>query len=441
MERQSKITKRLVDSLKADGTDYYVFDRELIGFGIRVRKTGGMSYVVRYRAGSGRNAPVRRVTIAPVGKVTPDEARAAARDILASVVKGADPARAKTDEKRELTFADLVDRYLVEVTATKKPKTLELYTHVLKAYATPALGAKKARAVSTPDIGQLRISLSGKPVIANRTCNVISSMYGWADKSGILPDVDNPTVGVERYKEGRRERYLSSDELARLGAAIEEAETVGIPWEPDPEKKIKHAPKAVNRRLKIDAFAAAALRLYLLTGARLREILRLKWHEVDLERGILLLPDSKTGSKTIILNAPARLLLSSLPRAGLYVIPGAPKKADARGKIDEQPRHDLKRPWHRVRQRAGLDGLDGTIRVRVHDLRHTHASVGVGASFGLPIVGKLLGHVQARTTERYAHLETDPLRNASEAIGQRIADAMANRKPDTDNVVPLKVKR
>jgi integrase len=153
--------------------------------------------------------------------------------------------------------------------------------------------------------------------------------------------------------------------------------------------------------------------------ARLREILHLKWGHVDLERGLLLLPDSKTGKKAIVLNAPALDILANLPRVGAYVIAG-----QAVGTDDDKPRADLNRPWRAIVRRAGLKGL------RIHDLRHTHASVGAG--LGLPIIGKLLGHTQPSTTARYAHLDTDPLRHASEHIGSRLAAAMGELKSRRD---------
>jgi integrase len=202
---------------------------------------------------------------------------------------------------------------------------------------------------------------------------------------------------------------------------------VGIAWEPDPNKKAKHAPKDENRRTKIDQHAAGALRLLLLTGARLREILHLRWADIDFERGLLLLPDSKTGKKAVVLNAPALAVLTSLPRVGIYVIAGA-----SAGTKDEKPRSDLKRPKAAIWKRAGLSG------VRLHDLRHTHASYGAGAGLGLPIIGKLLGHAQASTTQRYAHLDNDPLRKASERIAGDIAAAMGDKVDEAGEVVPMR---
>ena len=240
----------------------------------------------------------------------------------------------------------------------------------------------------------------------------------------------NPTRGIDRYPEKGRERFLTADELGRLGDAIREAETVGLPWTVDEEKPTaKHAPNEAKRRTVIDPFAAGAIRLLILTGARLREILKLEWKHVDLERGLLLLPDSKTGAKSIILNAPALAVLVRLKRVGIYVIAGQSAGTDG-----EKPRADLNRPWRSIAKRAGLAGL------RIHDLRHTHASFGAGAGLGLPIIGKLLGHTRASTTHRYAHLDTDPLRRASDHIGARLAAALGEPSLKTAKgaVVPLR---
>jgi integrase len=214
------------------------------------------------------------------------------------------------------------------------------------------------------------------------------------------------------------DRFLTASELERLGAALREGETTGLPWHVDPLKAgAKHIPKEDKRLTKISPQAAAAIRLLLFTGCRLGEILRLRWADADLERGLLFLPDSKTGRKTVVLNAPAAAILAELPRIGVYVIAG-----DNAGREDEKPRSDLKRPWTAVRKRAKLEG------VRIHDLRHTHASFGAAGGLGLPIIGKLLGHKQAATTARYAHLDNDPLRRASESIAGRIAEAMGERR-------------
>jgi len=176
------------------------------------------------------------------------------------------------------------------------------------------------------------------------------------------------------------------------------------------------------------------LRLLLFTGARLREILHLKWEYYDASRGLLILPDSKTGQKTIVLGAPAMDVLNGLPKIGDYVIPGTARQVQGEGnvfpRLEDKPRADLKKPWARVQAHAKLEG------VRLHDLRHSFASVGAGAGLGLPIIGKLLGHANAATTARYAHLDADPLRRATDAISNTIAAALASNTGN--NVVPIR---
>jgi integrase len=228
----------------------------------------------------------------------------------------------------------------------------------------------------------------------------------------------NPALGVKTFKVRKCERFLTTEELARIGEALRAAEAEGITWIQNPDAKAKHRAKDGNDRTRINPFAAAALRLLLLTGARLREVLDLEWSQVDFERGLLLLPDSKTGKKQIALNAPALAVLAGLPRIGRYVIAG-----ETAGQPGEKPRADLQRPWHMVCRAAGVEG------VRIHDLRHTHALIGAAAGLGLPIIGKLLVHTQASTTARYAHLADDPVRRASERIGSDIAAALGEARP------------
>jgi integrase len=415
-----RITKQLVDSKKPGEKDYYVFDCDTVGFGLRVRATGGRSYIVQYKAGAGRGAPTRRVTIGQVGKMTPDEARQQAKRILGSVAHGKDPAVEKRESREAATIAEIAIAYLAQhVEAKRKPKTVESYKNALEKHVAPRLGSRRALTTTAADFAKLHLDMAGTPYAANTMLRVVSSMFSWAAKQGSVPKGFNPVAGIEKFPESAHERFLTSEELERLGAAILEGETKGIPWAPDPAKKIKHAPKSQNRSpIRFGPYVAAAFRLLLLTGARLREILHAEWSQVDLERGFIFLPDSKTGKKPITLNAPAAAILHDLPRIGRYLIAG-----ESAGTENERPRSDLKRPWAAVLKRAGLSD------VRLHDLRHTHASVGVGMNLGLPVVGKLLGHTQARTTQRYAHLEVDVTRRASESIGKKLTDSLAGKKP------------
>jgi integrase len=299
----------------------------------------------------------------------------------------------------------------------RKPKTIVLYEWYVRSLINPEIGSKKATAITRADIARLHRRLGTKmPVTANRVVGMISSLYSFAANVGVVPEGFNPATKIEKFRETPSERYLTTEELQRLGAALKEGETVGIPWSVDASKPTaKHVPKG-DRRTLIGPYAAAAIRLLLFTGCRLREILHLKWEHVDFERGLLFLHDSKTGKKTVVLNAPALGVLQHLHRAGDYVIAG-----EDPGK----PRSDLKRPWAVVARRAGLHGL------RIHDLRHSFASIGAGGGLGLPIVGKLLGHASASTTERYAHLDADPLRRASERIGGVIAAALEGKSTAT----------
>jgi integrase len=385
-----------------------------------------MSFVVVYRAGSGRAAPVRRFTIGAVGKITPEKARKRAQSILGDVAHGRDPAGEKANERGAPTVAELTDRFLAEhVEPKRKPGTAIFYRDILERIVEPAIGTFKADKVTRAQLAKLHGTLKSTPFQANRMLAVVGSMYSFAARIGVVPEGNNPVRKVDNFKENRRERFLTGEELERLGAAIRLAETKGIRWDADEDKpKSEHLPKAQHRFSRIDQFAAAALRLLLFTGCRLREILHLKWDHVDLERGLLFLPDSKTGRKTVILNAPSLEVLKNLKRVGSYVVPGDhPEKARA----------DLKRPWKAVSKQAGLEG------VRLHDLRHTYASFGAGGGVGLPIIGKLLGHTQPSTTARYAHLDNDPLRRASEAISGRIAAALDGKR--NGKVVPLKRSR
>jgi integrase len=339
---------------------------------------------------------------------------------------GGDPAAERRAQRDAATVGSLADRYMAqEIEPARKPATVALYRKYLNNHIRPAIGSKRARDVAYTDIAKLHRAIGAKaPVTANRVASLVGSLFRWAAKAGELPrGHENPARDVTRYKEQPRERYLNTGEWARLGDALREAETVGLPWEIDSRKPTaKHAPRPENRRAIFSPAPIAAIRLLLLTGCRVGEILKLRWPEIDFDRGLMLLPDSKTGRKPVILNSPALQVLSTLPRIGTFVIAG-----DDPGK----PRADLNRPWRAIAKRAQLDG------VRLHDLRHSFASVGAGLGLGLPIVGKLLGHTAPTTTARYAHLDANPLRRASDRIGETIANALGDPLPRAD-VLPMR---
>jgi integrase len=393
------------------------YDSDLTGFGVKVTPTGAQSWVVEYRPGEGgRRVAKRRMVIGTPATLSPEKAREAAETLLAKVKLGEDPAAERGAARKAETVDDLLDSFVAKhLKPKRKAGTIRLNSGYIKNHIRPALGKKKANAVTHSDVDRLHRKIGEThSVTANRVVALIGTVYGFGLKTKALPKgTENPAVGVEHFDEKLRQRYLTGEELQRLGDALREAETVGIPWEPDPSKKIKHAPKPENRLTKIDQHAAAALRLLLFTGCRLREILDLRWSEYDAGRGLLFLPDSKTGQKTVVLAAPATAILDALPRIGVYVIAG-----ESAGTKDEAPRSDLNRPWRAVRKRAGIED------VRIHDLRHSFASVGAGSDLGLPIIGRLLGHTQASTTQRYAHVAVNPAKRAADLIAGKIADAM-----------------
>lgn len=419
---KGRVTKRAVDAFHCGpGKDREIlWDDALSGFGMAAFPSGKKVYVAQYRQ-DGRS---RRATIGEHGRLTPDEARSEAKKLLGVVETGADPIAERKAAREVRTFNAVADDFLSLHVATKrKGRTGDEYRRILQTRILPALGSKRIVEVQRADVARLHGKLVETPYEANRVLALISAVWNWAARRDEVAARANPCQGIERYPERGRERFLTTDELARLGAALAEGEAIGLPYDIDETKpKAKHAPKADKRRVKLDPFAVAAVRLLILTGARLREILDARWQHVDIERGVIFLPDSKTGKKPVYLSAAALSILAALPRieGNPHIIAGAKEGA---------PRADLKKPWAAVTKAAGLEG------VRLHDLRHSFASIGAGASMGLPVIGKLLGHSQAATTHRYAHLDADPLRRAANTIGATIAAAMEGGK--VENVVAL----
>jgi integrase len=413
-----------------------LYDQELKGFGLRVTPRGARSWIIEYRPGGGRGTAKRRLALGSAAAITPEEARNRAKKLLARVALGEDPAAERTAARRAASVDDLLSVYMNEkIRTTRKPRTAQVFASYIKNNLRPALGRRNASTLTRLDVVRVHRAVGASyPVTANRIVSVLGAAYAYGAKTGILPNgLQNPARGVDKYREQGRERYLTLEEMRRLGEALRLAETEGIPWDPTPLKRVKHAPKAENRRVIFDRFAVDAIRLLLLTGCRLREILELRWSEVDLERGLLRLSDSKTGKKTILLGASAAEILSVLPRAGVFVIAGTSRRIDVingQERVIERPRSDLNRPWARIRAHARLAG------VRLHDLRHSFASIGAGSGLGLPIIGRLLGHTRPETTARYSHLADDPLRRACDIIGETIAAALgahthnSTRAPD-----------
>ena len=388
---ETKITKRTVDQLSPTSRDVLRWDTEVKGFGVRRRTSGAKHYVLKMRVG-GRQ---RWITIGRHGSPwTPDTARREALRLLGLRAAGRDPASERDHQKGAVTLAELGDRFLKDyVPQHCKARTAGEYQRAVELFINPALGRHRICDVLRADVAQFHHDLRERPYQANRALGVLSKMMNLAEAWGLRSDGSNPCRHVKKYREEKRERYLTKEELRRLGAALA-----------DTERNKTESP-----------FALAAIGLLVLTGARLSEILTLRWEYVDLANGVLRLPDSKTGAKEVYLNEAAIKLLRDIPRmaGNPYVIAG---------KKDGSRLINLQKAWRRIRAAANLND------VRIHDLRHSFASVAAGTGMSLPMIGKLLGHSQPVTTARYAHLAADPIRAASNLIGTEISAAMNSTK-------------
>ncbi len=376
-----KITRRTVDALKPHERERVVWDDDLKGFGVRVHPSGRKVFIVktRYR---GR---VIKMTIGPEGAVSPAYARVRAAEIITDARAGKKPAGRKSDGP---TMSDLGKRFLEEyVPVHCKASTAEEYRRSVKLFIDPRIGKLRVPDVQRSDIAALHHDMRETPYQANRTLGVLSKIFNLAELWELRPDGSNPCRHVKRFKEEKRERFLSDEEYRRLGAALREIEQDGSET----------------------AAVIAAIRLLMLTGCRLSEIQKLRWEQVDLDTGELRLPETKTGAKVVHLGGPAIAVLRALdrPEDNPWVIAGRKPGSHLT---------DLQHPWRRIRARAGLDD------VRIHDLRHSFASGGLLVGEGLPMIGKLLGHTQVQTTARYAHLANDPVKAAADRIASRIAD-------------------
>lgn len=382
-----RITKRIVDQLTPGEKDVFAWDSEIKGFGVRCRPSGGKFYTLKTRAG-GRQ---RWITIGRHGSPwTPDTARTEALRLLGEKAKGTDPASERDRRKKAVTVKELGGRFLADHVAHRcKPKTAHDYRHIVEKLIVPAVGHHNIADLSRADVSRLHHEHRDTPYLANRCLAVLSKMMNLAEEWGLRADGTNPCRHVKKYRESKRERFLDHEELRRLGKVLADAEA-----------NEDESP-----------FFIAAIRLLIFTGARLSEITTLRWNYVDLANGVIRLPDSKTGAKNLYLNAAAIDVLEALPHMADNPFMIAGRKVGS---------HlvEMEKPWQRIRKKAGLEN------VRIHDLRHSFASMAVGSGMSLPMIGKLLGHTQAQTTARYAHLAADPVRAASNAVGQEIAAAM-----------------
>ena len=436
---RTKITKRTVDAAQVSERDVFIWDTETKGFGLKVTPAGNKVYLTQARVKN--TGQLVRCTIGKHGSPwTPEMARNEAVKLLGQIASGVNPNEAQKAARRDLTMAKLCDLYVAEGCATKKPSTIASDCGRIERHIKPLLGRKYIRDVTREDVerimreiagGKTKADIKTKPRgraivkggrgVATKTIMLLGAIFTFAVDRGMRED--NPTRGIRTFKPNRHERFLSPKELARLGEVMSQSE---FDFHAAEERARRGLARKSGRRNQSDPpagenpFAIAAIRLLMLTGCRKNEVLSLRWDWVDFQHNMLRLPDSKTGAKVIPLASPAIDLLRQLPRVegNPHVFPSSKGDGHFVG---------LQKVWARVRKKAGLAD------VRIHDLRHSFASVGASGGDSLYVIGKLLGHRQSATTQRYAHLADDPVRAAAERIAQQVAAAM--NSGDRENII------
>ncbi len=416
---QIRLTKRVVDKLEADGKDRVLWDADVHGFGLRISPGGALTYVLQYRF-EGRQ---RRFKIGTHGSPwTPEAARLEAQSLLGKIIDGVDPQQERINERKELTLGELCDVYLAEALITAKESSIRAARNNIENHIKPLLGPRRASKIVRADVEQLlRDIAAGKTArsrktghrglsrvrggkgAANQAVTTLSAVMGFSVVRGVR--LDNPAISVRKFPGKKMERFLSPAELARLGEALSAAASLGVE----------------------SPYAIAALRLLVLTGCRKGEILTLKRSYIDPFHRCLRLPDSKTGAKIVHLGAPAMKVIATVPQVvgNPYLLPGKKEGTHVT---------DLHSCWARIRKTARLED------VRIHDLRHSFASIGASTGDSMLIIGALLGHKSAKTTERYTHLSDHPLKSAADRISDEIAQhlddsfavAAANDMEDED---------
>lgn len=416
--RKVRLTKSVVNSAPAAADRYIIWDVELPGFGVRIEASGRKVFVVRYLAeGGGRGAPQRQKTIGLYGEYTVAEAREEAKNVRADVRRGSDPVGKLAAKRREMTIAELVGLYGKEGLvilrgarrgAPMKPATAAYTKARLDHHVVPLLGKRRVTEMTPGDVSKFsrdvaagktakdekigprkRIIVRGGEGAARKVVRDLSALFTFAIHHRIVTENPVATASV-RKTDNKRERFLSLDEVRRLGAALDELEAEGM-----------------------NAKVANITRLWALTGCRRNEIAGLKWAEVDLDRGLLVLEHSKTGKSVRPLGAGAWAMLKSLrgeaAEEAEFVFPAERGHSFYQG---------TKRLWPSVVERAGLVG------VSPQTLRHTLGSAAASGGKALLMIGAILGHANARSTQIYAHIDHNPVRLAADRATAGIAKAL-----------------
>ena len=385
-----KLGKRTIDALAVERGDKVFWDRDLLGFGVRVHATGRKVYIAQARTPGG---VARRATVGRYVDMNTDEARRRAAEMVDRIRRGEDPVPPPPEP--EPTVGDLAARFMeAHVEPNCRPATVEVYRRLLRLHVLPELGALKLTEVERSHVSALHYRLRDRPNQANQAVGVFSKMFKLAVAWGMTPARPNPCRSVKRYRERSCERFLTEEEYARLGRVLFEAESEG--------------PKMAS--------AVAAVRLLLLTGCRSSEILTLRWDDIDRTAGELRIRESKTGPRRVPLTPAVAQVLARIPaiEGNPWVIAGD-KPGDRLRRIDPL--------WNRLRARADLED------VRLHDLRHSFASQALALGEGLPAIARLLGHKTVMTTVKYAHLARDTERASAAKVGDSIGRDLLSPDP------------
>ena len=373
MANRTKITEaRACAFVPADGREAVLWDSAAPGLGLRARPNGRKTWIVHRRC----NGSVVKRTLGALDALTVEDARHAARALIADAETGGAAAAVPTVQ----TFAPA---FLADCAERWKPATRESYAHTVRRWILPAFGNRPVDAIGAKDVRPWHDDIAAThPGSAHWALAAMSSLMKHAEALGLRREDSNPCKGLRRRKTGFVAHYLTDDEFAALGRALDDAEA-GCP------------------------VAVAALRFLLYTGARKSEALRLKWEHVHGDRAVL--PDSKTGPRTIWLTSPARALLAA--RCRRTNCPWVfPSPCGGAANVDQA--------WNAIRAAAGL----GTLRI--HDLRHSHAAVAVNGGEGLRVVAGLLGHADIKTTFGYAHLAEGSVFDAANRVSRGLADML-----------------
>ncbi|MFN0194227.1 MAG: tyrosine-type recombinase/integrase [Aestuariivirga sp.] len=376
---RKRITKSVVDSMSPGDL---VWDTKLLGFGVRFQRRDKV-FIYKCRIGNRQ----RWFAIGKYGQPwTVAEAENRVKAIQGDIANDLDPAAIRDERAKNPTLREAGAVFLETVVSKRRKATQVIYRDFLSRLIYPKLGDIKVAQIKFSDLALLHYGLRNTPITANRVIAALSALFSWCERTGLRPKHSNPAQGVERFEERSRERFLSPRELKRLGMALARAE----------------------RNKTESIYALAAVRLLIFTGCRRSEILELRWKDVSVERAMLFLAETKTGARPVYLSAPALSVLASVPRVSNnpFVIVG---------QQDGQHLVNLRKTWLRLCKVARLRD------VRIHDLRHSFASIGVSGGASLPMIGKLLGHAKNSTTEKYSHLAADPVRAVNEAMGNQIA--------------------